>query len=211
MTRCVRYTQSTAIRLLAASTSSLPRRFELAATLAQREPPNPSNAPPLQLAASVEENESGDVEEEEDEHQQRQSDWVEKIQPFVGVVFQQLLTALGIRTVGIRTGVAFCSRERVAADDRTSEITISDKHHANRTKLGPDASSEWVVSVDRRSPTRPFVRLFDENRDLRSSGADGLAPDFLFGSYRQNPSRFSCLIRNEWDGTTLLRIVTHEL
>jgi hypothetical protein len=41
---------------------------------------------------------------------------------------------------GSGPGLRIGSRERVAADDRTSEITISDKHHANRTKLGPDAT-----------------------------------------------------------------------
>ncbi len=72
--------------------------------------------------------------------------------------------------------------------------------------------SEWVVSVDRRSPYRgPVFGLFDENIDLRGLNVDGLAPDYLFGSYRQDPARFSCLIRDEWDLATLLRILAHEL
>jgi hypothetical protein len=74
-----------------------------------------------------------------------------------------------------------------------------------------DDRSEWVVSVDRRSPYRgPLFGLFDENRDLRTIGVEGLAPSFLFGSYRQDPSRFSCLLRDEWDVATLLRLMAHE-
>jgi hypothetical protein len=70
--------------------------------------------------------------------------------------------------------------------------------------------SEWVVSVDRRTPYRgPLFGLFDENLDLRANGVDGLG-EYLFGSYRQDPSRFSCLLRDEWDVATLLRIVAHE-
>jgi len=71
--------------------------------------------------------------------------------------------------------------------------------------------SEWVVSVDRRSPYRgPLFGLFDENLDLRTIGVGGLTPNFLFGSYRQDPSRFSCLLRDEWDVTTLIQIMAHE-
>ena len=67
------------------------------------------------------------------------------------------------------------------------------------------------MSVDRRSPYRgPLFGLFDENLDLRSFGADGLVPDFLFGAYRENQSRFSCLLRDEWDVATLLRLMAHE-
>ena len=67
------------------------------------------------------------------------------------------------------------------------------------------------MSVDRRSPYRgPLFGLFDENRDLRTIGVDGLAPNFLFGCYGQDPSRFSCLLRDEWDVATLLRVMAHE-
>lgn len=71
--------------------------------------------------------------------------------------------------------------------------------------------SEWVVSVDRRSPYRgPLFGLFNENLDLRTIGVDGLDPDFLFGSYRQDPSRFSCLLRDEWAVATFFQIMAHE-
>jgi hypothetical protein len=70
---------------------------------------------------------------------------------------------------------------------------------------------EWVVSVDRRSPyVGPLFGLFDENEDLRAQAIDGLSPDYLFGSYRQNQARFSCLVRDEWDVSMLLRILAHE-
>lgn len=71
--------------------------------------------------------------------------------------------------------------------------------------------AEWVVSVDRRSPYRgPLFGLFDESLDLRSNNVEGLTPDFLFGPYRENQSRFSCLLRDEWDVATLLRLIAHE-
>lgn len=70
---------------------------------------------------------------------------------------------------------------------------------------------EWVVSVDRRSRyVGPLFGLFDENEDLRAQAIDGLSPDYLFGSYRQNQARFSCLVRDDWDVATLLRILSHE-
>jgi hypothetical protein len=71
--------------------------------------------------------------------------------------------------------------------------------------------SEWAVSVVRRSPyVGPLFGLIDEAEDLRVPGVEGLAPDFLFGSYRQDPARFSCLVRDEWDVATLMRILAHE-
>jgi len=71
--------------------------------------------------------------------------------------------------------------------------------------------SEWAVSVVRRSPyVGPWFGLIDEAEDLRVPGVEGLAPDFLFGSYRQDPARFSCLVRDEWDVATLMRIIAHE-
>lgn len=71
---------------------------------------------------------------------------------------------------------------------------------------------EWVVSVDRRLRyVGPLFGLFDENEDLRAQAIDGLSPDYLFGSYRQNQARFSCLVRDEWDVAPLLRILSHEV
>jgi hypothetical protein len=70
---------------------------------------------------------------------------------------------------------------------------------------------EWVVSVDRRSPyVGPLFGLFDEHEDCRSQAVEGLAPDYLFGAYRQNQARFSCLVQDEWDVAALLRILAHE-
>jgi hypothetical protein len=54
------------------------------------------NARPRQLAAPVDEDESDDAEPEHDDHeQQRTNDWIEKIQPLVGVAVQQLINAFG--------------------------------------------------------------------------------------------------------------------
>jgi hypothetical protein len=70
---------------------------------------------------------------------------------------------------------------------------------------------EWVLSVDRRSPYRgPLFGLIAEDHDLRAIGVDGLAPDHLFGSYRENQAKFSCLVRDEWDLATLLRMIAWE-
>jgi hypothetical protein len=70
---------------------------------------------------------------------------------------------------------------------------------------------EWVVSVERRSRyVGPLFGLFDETEDLRLQGVDGLAPDYLFGSYRQDQARFSCLVRDEWDVAALMRILARE-
>lgn len=70
---------------------------------------------------------------------------------------------------------------------------------------------EWVVSVDRRSAYRgPLFGLLDETRDLRPLAIEGLSPDHLFGSYRQDQSRFSCLLRDEWEVATVMRILAHE-
>lgn len=94
----------------------------------------------------------------------------------------------------------------------TSGLTVALRYDFGSWSLKHDEVSEWVVSVERRSPYRgPLFGLFDENLDLRTLNVDGLAPKYLFGSYRQDPARFSCLLRDEWDVATLLRIVAHEL
>ena len=70
---------------------------------------------------------------------------------------------------------------------------------------------EWTVSIRRRSPyLGPTFGLFDPARDLRGERTEGLAPDFLFGSYRENPAQFSCELADEWDVATLMRLVFYE-
>jgi hypothetical protein len=67
---------------------------------------------------------------------------------------------------------------------------------------------EWVLSVRRRTPYRgPLFGLVEETQDLRALQVDGLTPEYLFGSYRHDQGRFSCLVRNEWDLVTLIRIL----
>jgi len=71
---------------------------------------------------------------------------------------------------------------------------------------------EWAVSVQRRSPyLGPLFGLIDEAEDLRDEKLDGLGPEFLFGPYREDPARFTCLVRDEWDLATLMRLLAHEL
>jgi hypothetical protein len=70
---------------------------------------------------------------------------------------------------------------------------------------------EWVVSVRRRSPYNgPLFGLIGETEDLRNAGLDGLNPDYVFGPYRENPARFTALLRDEWDVAALMRILMHE-
>jgi hypothetical protein len=70
---------------------------------------------------------------------------------------------------------------------------------------------EWVVSVQRRSPYKgPLFGLIGETEDLRNAGLDGLNPDYVFGPYRENPARFTALLRDEWDVAALMRILMHE-
>ncbi len=67
---------------------------------------------------------------------------------------------------------------------------------------------QWTVSVRRRSRyAGPLFGLVDEAEDLRRAGLD---PDFLFGPYRDDPARFTCMLRDEWDVATLMRILVHE-
>ena len=70
---------------------------------------------------------------------------------------------------------------------------------------------EWTASIRRRSPYRgPTFGLFDAALDLRPERLQGLTPDWLFGSYRENPAEFSCELEDEWDVATLLRLVLRE-
>jgi hypothetical protein len=71
----------------------------------------------------------------------------------------------------------------------------------------PVALSEWVLSVDLAAPYRgPTFGLFDETRDLRATGLDGLSPNYLFGPYRADQAKFSCVVKDQWDVAMLLRI-----
>ncbi len=72
-------------------------------------------------------------------------------------------------------------------------------------------SREWAVSVQRRSKyTGPLFGLIAETEDLRHADLDGLAPNHVFGPYREDPARFTVLVRDEWDVATLMRIMAHE-
>jgi len=72
----------------------------------------------------------------------------------------------------------------------------------------PVVLSEWVLSVDREAPYRgPTFGLFDEARDLRPEGLDGLSPNYLFGPYRQDQAKFSCVVKDQWAVAMLLRIL----
>jgi hypothetical protein len=70
---------------------------------------------------------------------------------------------------------------------------------------------EWTMSIQRRSPYRgPTFGLFDSALDLRAEPIAGLESHWVFGPYRENPSKFTCELEDEWDVATLLRLVLHE-
>lgn len=93
----------------------------------------------------------------------------------------------------------------------TPSVTFALRYDFGSWSLKHPEISEWVVSVQRRSPYRgPLFGLFDPALDLRSLDVDGLAPDFLFGSYHHDQARFSCLLQDEWDVSALMRIIRHE-
>lgn len=93
----------------------------------------------------------------------------------------------------------------------TPSVTFALRYDFGSWSLKHREVSEWIVSVQRRSSYRgPLFGLFDATEDLRLIGVDGLDPDFLFGSYHQDQARFSCILRDEWDVATLMRIMAHE-
>ncbi|HUH04645.1 MAG TPA: hypothetical protein VML75_21765 [Kofleriaceae bacterium] len=70
---------------------------------------------------------------------------------------------------------------------------------------------EWTISVQRSSPyLGPLFGLIAETEDLREADLDGLRPGHIFGPYRDNPARFTALVRDEWDVAMLMRIMSHE-
>jgi hypothetical protein len=92
----------------------------------------------------------------------------------------------------------------------TPGVTFALRYDFGSWSLKHREISEWVVSVQRRTPYGgPLFGLIDEIEDLRGQPIDGLGPDHLFGSYRQDRARFSSLVRDEWDVATLMRILAH--
>lgn len=91
---------------------------------------------------------------------------------------------------------------------RKAGATVVLKHDFGKMRSWP---LEWTVSVSRRSPyVGPLFALFDPSIDLRRDPAEGLAPNWLFGPYLDNPAEFTCELEDEWDVATLLRVVFHE-
>ena len=70
---------------------------------------------------------------------------------------------------------------------------------------------EWTISVRRSTPYRgPTFGLFDPSLDLRQAHVGGLAPEFVFGPYRESQAEFTCEVEDEWDVATLLRFILDE-
>jgi hypothetical protein len=70
----------------------------------------------------------------------------------------------------------------------------------------PHWPHEWTVSVQRPAPhSGATLHLFDEHTDARDV-TDGFGPDFTFPSYAESPQRFTCVVDDELDVATLIRI-----
>jgi hypothetical protein len=64
---------------------------------------------------------------------------------------------------------------------------------------------EWTISVRRPTPYRgPIFGLFDPLLDLRPTHVEGLAPELVFGPYRENQAEFTYEVEHEWDVAALL-------
>ena len=67
---------------------------------------------------------------------------------------------------------------------------------------------DMLGGVDREAPYRgPTFGLFDETRDLRPKVLTVCPPNYLFGPYRQDQAKFSCVIEDPWGVVMLLRIL----
>lgn len=135
-------------------------------------------------------------------------DYVELIRRFA-----HYLDAVEVRVVGhyhIDTPPP-CERlpmPAVAID--VAGVTFALRHDFGARSLRHDLR-EWAVSVERRSPyCGPLFGLIRETEDLRDAGLDGLAPNYVFGSYREDPAQFTTLLRDEWDVAAAMRILAHE-
>jgi hypothetical protein len=71
---------------------------------------------------------------------------------------------------------------------------------------------EWIATVVRRSPyVGPVFGLFEQDHDLSSHASlTGLPRELILGSFRKNPSAFTCRLVDEWDVATLVRLLSHE-
>ncbi len=56
----------------------------------------------------------------------------------------------------------------------------------------------------------PIFGLFDRDVDLRGEANEGLGPDYVWGSFRENPAQFTCVVDDEWDVAAILRIMSFE-
>ena len=66
----------------------------------------------------------------------------------------------------------------------------------------------WTISVNGDSlKVGSTFGLFDENADLRRETIPGFEPEWLYPRYRESPSRFSCLLHDEWDVAAFVRLV----
>jgi hypothetical protein len=68
--------------------------------------------------------------------------------------------------------------------------------------------NQWTLSIDLTSSnTHNMHQLFDINRDMSNTIIPGFSKGQIYGSYANNPAKFTCEVGNEWDVATLLRIL----
>jgi len=68
----------------------------------------------------------------------------------------------------------------------------------------------WTVSVSRRLPYAGCTfGLFDERADLRLKSVSGFDAEWLYASFRENPARFTCELRDEWDVAVFFTLMSH--
>jgi len=66
----------------------------------------------------------------------------------------------------------------------------------------------WTVSVKAATQKhQSTLGLFHPDANLRGKTIDGFDASMIFGSYAENPARFTCEVEDEWDLATLFRIV----
>lgn len=65
----------------------------------------------------------------------------------------------------------------------------------------------WTVSIrNATSRVRPILGLFDDQKDLRGNAIDGFENQWIQGSYRGDPTCFTCEVSDEWDLSALVRL-----
>jgi hypothetical protein len=75
-------------------------------------------------------------------------------------------------------------------------LTVAMKWNFGATCRWP---RERTLRIRRQSPyLAPLFGLFDADADLRAQANEGLGPDYVWGSFRENPAQLTCEVDDEW-------------